>query len=167
MKHNISKLFFISFLGSSLTFCGENEEQAALYNIPDSPVPVKSVILSVHRTCVRKDLIEHFRDPSLLESDIDFEVISELGQKEKGVGIGVAREVYSLFWKEFATSMTIRERERVPFVRHDHFVEEWQPVGRILVKGFTGVGYFPLFLSKALIRFCLFENKVPDDTIMS
>ena len=61
MKHNISKLFFISFLGNSLKFCGENEEQTAPYNIPDSPVPVKSVILSVHRTCVRKDLIEHFR----------------------------------------------------------------------------------------------------------
>ena len=63
--------------------------------------------------------------------------------------------------------MTIGERERVPFVRHDHFVEEWQAVGRMLVKGFTSVGYFPLFLSKALICFCLFENKVPDDTIMS
>lgn len=27
--------------------------------------------------------------------------------------------------------MTIGERERFPFVRHDHFVEEWEAVGRI------------------------------------
>jgi len=46
--------------------------------------------------------------------------------------------------------MTIGERERVPFVGHDHFVEEWEAVGRILVKGFVSVSYFPTFLSKAL-----------------
>ena len=44
--------------------------------------------------------------------------------------------------------MKIGERERVPFKRHDHFIKEWEAVGRILVKGYQSVLYFPLLLSK-------------------
>lgn len=52
--------------------------------------------------------------------------------------------------------------ERVPFVSHDHFVEEWDSVGRILIKGFESVSYFPTFLSKEFLCYCLFGNQVPD-----
>ena len=58
--------------------------------------------------------------------------------------------------------MTIGERERVPFVRHDYFVEEWEAVGRILVKGYMSISYFPTFLSKTFLCYCLFGNQVPD-----
>ena len=68
----------------------------------------------------------------------------------------------TLFWNEFSISMTLGERERVPFVRHDYFVQEWEAVGRILVKGFVSVSYFPTFLSKAFLCYCLFGNQVPD-----
>ena len=94
------------------------------------------VSLTVHRSCILKDMIEHFKDEKTMQSELVFTIINERGQKEEGVGIGVTREVFSLFWKEFANSMTIGERERVPFVRHDHFIKEWGTVGRILVKGF-------------------------------
>ena len=63
--------------------------------------------------------------------------------------------------------MTIGERERVPFVRHDYFIEEWEAVGRILVKGFTSVDYFPTFLSKAVVCFCLFGTEVTEDIFLS
>ena len=68
-----------------------------------------------------------------------------------------------MFWNAFSNSMTIGETERVPFVRHDHFVKEWGggAVGKILVKGFTLVTYFPMFLSKAFICCCLFGTEVP------
>ena len=59
-----------------------------------------------------------------MNSNIDFKVINEKGDYEQGVGVRVICEVYTLFWSEFSISMTIGERERVPFVRHDHFVEE-------------------------------------------
>ena len=78
------------------------------------------------------------------------------------MGVEVICEVYTLFCSEFSISMTLGERERVPFVRHDHFVEEWEAVGRILVKGFVSVSYFPTFLSKAFLCYCLFGNQVPD-----
>ena len=47
-----------------------------------------------------------------MNCDIDFKVISEKRELEKGVGVGVICEVYTLFWSEFSISMTIGEREK-------------------------------------------------------
>ena len=117
-------------------------------------------ILTVHRTLVKKDMIEYFKSHDIMNKELIFEIINERGTLEEGVGIGVTREVCTLFWNEFANSMTIGER--VPFVRHDHFVEEWNAIGRILDKGFESVSYFPLFISKAFLRYCLFGNQITD-----
>ena len=87
--------------------------------------------------------------------------------RRKGEGICVLREVFTLFWGEFAISMTIGERERVPFVAHDYFVEEWEAIGCILVKGYMSVKYYPLFISQAFICYCLFGNQVPDNLLLS
>ena len=119
-------------------------------------------ILTVHRTLVKKDMIEYFKSHDIMNKELIFGIINERGTLEQGVGIGVTREVYTLFWNEFANSMTIGERERVPFVRHDHFVEEWNAIGRILVKGFESVSYFPLFISKAFLGYCVFGSQIPD-----
>lgn len=119
-------------------------------------------LCTVHRSCIKTDLIEHFKDPSVMNYNIDFKIINEWGELELRVGTGVIPEVYTLFWNEFSIPMTIGERERVPFVRYDHFVEEWEFVGRILVKRFESVSYFPTFLSKSFICYCLFGNQVPD-----
>ena len=123
---------------------------------PDSDVFGR--LLTVHRSCIRTDLIEHFKDPTVMNCNVDFKIINERGQLEPGAGVGVICEVYSLFWKEFSIAMTIGERERVLFVRHDYFVEEWEAVGRILVKGYMSIS----FLSKAFLCYCLFGNQVPD-----
>ncbi|PFX15053.1 hypothetical protein AWC38_SpisGene20754 [Stylophora pistillata] len=100
---------------------------------PSSSENLPERVLSVHRSSIRTELIEHFKDPSVMNCNIDFKLINGKG-----------------------------ERERVPFVRHDHFVEEWEAVGRILVIGFVSVSYFPTFLSKAFLCYCLFGNQVPD-----
>ena len=123
--------------------------------------------LLVHRSCIVMDMIKHFKDEIVMNCQLTFQVINERGQTEDGVGVGVNREVFCLFWNAFSNSMTIGETERVPSVRHDHFVEEWGAVGRILVKGFTSVAYFPMFLSKAFICCCLFGTEVPKDIILN
>jgi hypothetical protein len=124
-------------------------------------------VLSIHRSCVKNDLIQHFKDDNILKTDNIFRIINERGKVEQGVGIGVIREVYTLFWKVFSISMTIGERERVPFVRHDHFLEEWEAVGRILVKGFIFAGYFPFIISKAFVCCCLFGKQVRDEIFLN
>jgi len=57
--------------------------------------------------------------------------------------------------------MTIGERERVPFVRHDQFIKVYVAIGRILVKGYRSVSCFQLYLSKAFLCYCLFDAEVP------
>ena len=72
----------------------------------------------------------------------------------------------ALLWNEFSISMTIGDRERVPFVSHDHFVEEWECLGRILIKRFESVSYFATFLSKEFLCYCLFGNQVPNSILI-
>ena len=79
--------------------------------------------LTVHRSVICSDMIEHFKVHEIMNCELVFTVVNERGNKE-GVGGGVEREVYTLFWKQFSDSVTIGECERVPFVRHDHFIKE-------------------------------------------
>ena len=122
--------------------------------------------LEIHRSCVCADMIRYFQDADIMNSELVFTIINERGEREEGAGIGVNREVFSLFWSDFADSMTIGERERVPFIRHDHFIKEWGAIGRILVKGYISVSYFPMFLAKGFICYCLFDTEVPDSILL-
>jgi len=104
----------------------------------DSPCPSSSRylperVLTVQGSCITTEFIERFKDPSVMNCNIDFKVTNEKGEFEQNVGVGVICEVCTLFWSDFSISMTIGERERVPFVRHNHFVEEFEAVKRILV----------------------------------
>jgi hypothetical protein len=107
-------------------------------------------------------MVAHFQDETVTTHEITFEIIDDQGKPEAGVGFGVTRDVFSLFWKSFGDSMTVGERERVPYVRHDHFVSEWQAIGRILVQGYKMVSHFPMFLSKAFVAYCMFGDAIPD-----
>ena len=111
-------------------------------------------------------MIEHFKNHEIVNGELVFTVVNERGNKEEGVGEGVEREAYSLFWKQFSNSMTIGEHERIPFVRHDHFIKEWEAVDRILVKGSKSVSYFPMFLLKAFMCYCLFDAEVPESVLL-
>jgi hypothetical protein len=65
----------------------------------DGPFPEAPLReLEVHRSLIRKDLITHFKDPSIMECALLFKMINERGETEKGEGIGVLREVFTLFW---------------------------------------------------------------------
>ena len=143
----------------------ENQQEAHSSHPPSSPDDVQ--VIKVHRSRVCKDMISHFQDEKLTTRPIVFEIIDDRGKPEKGAGIGVARDVFSLFWKAFGDSMTIGERERVPYVRHDHFINEWRAIGRILVQGYKMVSYFPMFLSRAFVAFCLFGDAVPDSVVIT
>ena len=87
---------------------------------------------------------------------VQFKVIDHKGQEETGEGIGVVRDVYTSFWKEILDTRFLGDRERVPFVVHDYFVDEWATIGLILAKGLLDCGYFPLTLCKAFVVNCLF-----------
>ena len=59
-----------------------------------------------------------------MSQDIEIIVIDARGVEEMGRGVGLLRDVFSLFWKETYDSLFVGENERIPFVRHDYQREE-------------------------------------------
>ena len=85
---------------------------------------------------------------------------------EDGSGSGVSRDVYSSFWQDVSDAFFVGEKERVPYVRHDLYVKEWEAIGKIILKGYIDTEYFPTFLSKAFLVFCLY-SEVSDDLLVA
>lgn len=81
---------------------------------------------------------------------------------------GVFRDALSAFWQELYDSSTVGEEERVPCLRHDFKQAEWEAVGRIIVKGFLQLGYFPFKISKCVMTAIIFgEDEVDGDLLLS
>ena len=134
-------------------------------HVPVSQLQPKRII-QVHRLNIKKDMIDLFRDPLIMSQDIEIIVIDARGVEEVGRGVGLLRDVFSLFWKETYDSLFVGENEHVPFVRHDYQREEWVAVGRILVKGYLTCQYLPVLLSQTFLA-CLFwgESAVTSDML--
>ena len=120
----------------------------------------------VHRRDLYLDLVEAFKTVSLSDT-IRFIIINARGEKEPGVGAGDERDIYSSAWKEILDGLCIGEREGVPFVRHDLYLNEWNSIAKILVKGFMDIKYFPLRLSKPFIIYVLYGEVNSDCFIKS
>ena len=123
----------------------------------------EKVRLTVDRATIRADMITLFQKD--YDQEIDFTVVDHRGDEEIGAGTGVAREVFTSFWKEVYDSILIGHTERVPIVIHDFFKEEWVAIARIICKGYMQRGYFPVRLSSSFICYSIFDN-VPDDLIV-
>jgi len=135
---------------------GSNSDivHASSEHVPVSlPVPqlLPKRIVQVHSLNIKKDLIDLFRDPLIMSEDIEIMVIDARGVEEMGRGVGLLRDVFSLFWKETYDSLFVGENERVPFVRHDYQRDEWVAVGRSLVKGYLTCQYLPVLLSQTFL----------------
>ena len=135
-----------------------------LYDDDDSPT--KSI--TVHRSTMRKDLIEIFSDPSISSCQLDVTVIDANGNAEQGKGRGVLRDVLTEFWQAFFTSLTVGSAEKIPFIRHDLQKPEWEAIARILVYGYKTVKHFPLKLSRLFLASCLFgEESITPDLLLA
>ena len=115
-----------------------------------------------------QDMIENFKDKSIMQTPIKVVMINSFGREELGVDDGgVLRDALSAFWSSFYDSCTVGEDERVPVVRHDFKEEEWEAIARILVKGHSEVKFFPVKLNKVFMFATLFESKkIPDELLM-
>ena len=111
--------------------------------------------LTVHRSLICCDMIEHFKDTRVMNSSLLFTIINERGDKRRW-GWCWCRERGVFIVLETICQLS----------DDDHFTEEWEAVGRILVKGYQSVLYFPLFLSKAFICYCLFDTEVPESILI-
>ena len=87
-----------------------------------------------------------------VQDEIVYTIIEPHGNVESGMGSGVSRDVYSLFWAEVSDSYLIGTDQRVPFVQHDLYISEREAIGRILIKGYLDFGYFPIVLSYCFVN---------------
>ena len=83
----------------------------------------KEKLIRVHRLKLRQDLTEAFKEIRPHDK-ITFEVIDVRDETEKGTGIGLERDIYAMFWKEVLGILFVGCSERVPFIRHDLYIEE-------------------------------------------
>ena len=114
-------------------------------------------------------MIDIFRDPSILEYEVDFTIIGHTGIEEEGKGSGVLREVLTSFWHECFSSLTVGALQKVPSVRHDYQKGEWEAIGRLIVYGYSFAKYFPIALSPAFVASVFFgqETSTPEFLIES
>ena len=100
-----------------------------------------------------------------VNNPIEFQVIDPRGKVEPGKGIGASRDVYSSVWRDILDSLFIGDRERVPYVRHDMYFEEWEAIGKMLAKGYFDTGFFPIMVCQAFLVHCLY-NEVHNDVLI-
>ena len=92
-----------------------------------------------------KDMISLFKDKAVVDIAFNVVMINSFGKEEDGLdNSGVFLDALSAFWNSFYDSRTNGEDERVPVIRHDLQVAEWEAMARIIVKGYRKVGFFQL-----------------------
>lgn len=128
----------------------------------DSNYGLLSVKVKLHRANLFHEMISQFKDPLILNYPLEYNLVNESGNDMNGV----ARDVYTAFWNEFLDRAAEGAELRVPCLSPSWQEAEWRAVGRILVKGYTDQGYFPLRLAPAFTTALLFgEHAVPTDTL--
>ena len=95
-------------------------------------------------------------------------MVDSHGNDETGEDVKeIYRDALACFWQQFYIFCTLGERERVPALRHDFQCDEWTAVGRIIAKGYSDLGYFPVMLSSAFIISVVFgEKEVCEETLL-
>ncbi|CAC5387040.1 unnamed protein product [Mytilus coruscus] len=113
-------------------------------------------ILKIHQGNVLKEMIAYFKDPQIIKENLSIKRFTGPSRPENGEGSGLLRDVFTEFWSEFYLECTNGCMYKVPILRHDFQEEEWEAVGRIILKGYLDVGYFPVGISPTIIEECLY-----------
>lgn len=116
------------------------------------------VTLIVRRGHCLTDLINAFKDPQIIASDVYIKMRLPNGELEQGEGSGVLRDCLTEFWMDFYDSCTLGVDVKVPFIRHDFQQEEWQAVARVFVVGWKQAGYFPVKLAIPFLEEVLYGS---------
>ena len=118
-------------------------------------VTTEAVEIKIHRLTLKNDIIKAFKNIEI-NRKVKFKIYNHTGKLEGDMGVDVDRDIYVSVWLELMDSLFVGASERVPYVRHDLYFEDWEALGNLLLHGFTSCAYFPIQLSKAFVMFCPF-----------
>ncbi|KAL2090091.1 hypothetical protein ACEWY4_014779 [Coilia grayii] len=133
---------------------GEADVSAQALSEPQS----SPVTLIVRRGHCLTDMINAFKDPKIVASEVCIKMRLPNGELEQGEGSGVLRDCLTEFWMDFYDSCTLGVEVKVPFIRHDFQQEEWQAVARVFVVGWKQAGYFPVKLAVPFLEEVLCDS---------
>ena len=88
------------------------------------------LVVRVHRTYSRDELIELFSDPEILQQTIEWRLIDDHSREEEGVIAGVERDIFSTIWQTVFCSYTLGDVEKVPCIRLDLKKSQWEASNR-------------------------------------
>ena len=98
-------MLFMTRTPSSVCYCSTALPLFASQEISHGERPLKPV--TVHKALLKGEMIAIFRDPSILQYEVDFTIIGHTGVEEEGQGSGVLIEVLTSFWHECFSSLTV------------------------------------------------------------
>lgn len=114
-----------------------------------------TLIIRIHRTLILNELISVFKDLAITNKTLQFIFVNEKGHDSQGL----SRDVYAAFWDTFCLKYTDGEDFRIPVLSNELGDTEWEAVGRILLKGYIDLKYFPVRIAPAFfITVCHGEN---------
>ena len=106
-------------------------------------------------------MVKEFKDPKIVNDTVKIILVNSGGEEEEGDDFGgVFGDVLSSFWVEFFKGYAEGESEMVPCIKHDFSTQDWQSVGRILVKGYKDLKYFPASFCKNFVTVNFFGEHV-------
>ncbi|XP_021367845.1 uncharacterized protein LOC110459754 isoform X2 [Mizuhopecten yessoensis] len=124
-----------------------SQEHAHSSHIQEQQQTTDPSIITLHRTMIQEELIQHFKNPSVINAKLSFSFVNERGQDADGV----SRDAYSGFWTSFLLRNTDGETYRVPVLTNEYSLEEWEAIGRILLKGYQDHRYLPTGLAPVFL----------------
>lgn len=93
-------------------------------------------------------------------------MISPNGEQEMAEDMGgVMRDTLSEFWNEFYEKCTTGTNIKIPCLREDFGVKEWEAVGRIMASGYRIHTYFPIYLAPTFLKNCINRTVDNDELI--
>ena len=113
----------------------------------------------IRRMLIINDMVKEFKDPKIVTDTQKMVLVNSRGEEEEDDEFGgVFRDALSSFWAELLKGHVVGEREIVPSIRHNFSLQDWQSVGRILVKRYKNLKYFLLSLSKSFVFWSFLLN---------
>ena len=121
---------------------------------------VKDISVRLHRGHIFSELM-HLTESGQLTEHSTLKVTTVLPNGKEEIGedsASVARDALTEIWKEFYNRCTVRNRFRVPTIRHDMQKVQRQTIAKILCLGFCQVEYFPLYIAPPFLTCALGLN---------
>ncbi|XP_041362174.1 uncharacterized protein LOC121378138 [Gigantopelta aegis] len=137
-----------------------NEELDA--TLPYSTEHMAGNTMRLHRGNCLMEMISHFKDPTVLSTEITAIMILPNGNEELGYGDGMFRDCLTEFWTDFYENCCDGNEMKVPVIRHDFQHEEWKAVSRIIYKGWIQANYFPIHMVPNVIEMAMFGTSTTD-----